>query len=75
MINFSFVYLTLGAFAYLSSSALYPTGMTTVAVNHRLLSHRISSYFTGSNPSIGHASIFMLAHTVSSTPIAIYACF
>lgn len=69
--SFSFGNLTLARSAYLSSLALYPTGITTVAVNHSSFNHNISSYFTGSNPSIGQASIPSRAAVVRSTPIAI----
>lgn len=73
--SFSFAYLTLDISAYLSSLDLYPMAITTVAVNHSASSQSISLYFSGSNPSIGQASISMLAHTVSKTHSAMYACF
>ena len=75
IITFSFGNLTLARFAYLSSLDLYPTAITTVAVNHRSFNPRISLYFSGSNHSIGHVSIHTTAAVVSTTPMAIYACF
>lgn len=71
IIIFSFGNLTLVSSAYLSSVDLYPTAITTVAVYHILSSSKISSYFAGSKPSIGQASISIKAQVSSRNPIAI----